>query len=324
MVFIGGVGRSGTSVTRQAMGLHPDVMTFPFEYRFLIDPDGIIDFVFGHQELWSPYLYDRKLKRLSALLHRVSRKRFSEQLFSKMLKYLAKAGLHYSQAQYLNWELEKHFTGFRDAINNYLKKLSQFSYRGYWIGVPSYQSDYQINYVAPDHQQIVQITREFLSDLFIGLLDENQKSTLVEDNTWNLLYCQQLLTLFPSARFIHVHRDPRDVVCSYLKQNWMPSDLAEAATICRDLYQRIFQTTATLNSSQFRQISLGHLVTDYATVMGQLLDFCNLPHSVGMQNLTMDDSVLGIWKKQLTEQQQHWLTNFFQFELNHLGYLNDN
>ena len=40
ILFVGGVGRSGTSVTRQVLGLHPQVANLPFEYRFIIDPDG--------------------------------------------------------------------------------------------------------------------------------------------------------------------------------------------------------------------------------------------------------------------------------------------
>ncbi|MBC3765021.1 sulfotransferase [Neptunicella marina] len=324
MIFIGGVGRSGTSVTRELMGLHQDVMSFPFEYRFMIDPDGIIDFVFAHQDLWSPYLFDRKLTRLEKLLTRMGRKRGLERFVSSVIKRLRMLGIRVNPSQYLNWELHQHFDGFMQQVEQYIADLRSFSFDGYWVGAPSYKHNYQINYVAPDQQKIIKVTQNFLDKLFSKLLADNKKKVLVEDNTWNLLYCRQLHNLFADAKFIHVHRDPRDVVCSYLSQNWMPSDLMQAAQICRDLYRQIELKTAYLSTGLYMQISLQELVNDLPSALKRLCEFCQLQFEPQMLAIPMQKRAIGMWKTQLNPAQQQQLSDFFKQELTQLGYSDDN
>ena len=42
-IFIGGTGRSGTSILSKHLGSHPDVYQIPFETKFLVDKDGALD-----------------------------------------------------------------------------------------------------------------------------------------------------------------------------------------------------------------------------------------------------------------------------------------
>ena len=62
-LLIGGSGRSGTTILSRIFAQHPDICIAP-EFRFLIDPDGIIDFYSTVFQSWSPYHFDFKVKRL--------------------------------------------------------------------------------------------------------------------------------------------------------------------------------------------------------------------------------------------------------------------
>jgi len=44
-IFVGGTGRSGTTVTAMALGSHPRIHMVPIEVRFIVDPGGAL---FGH------------------------------------------------------------------------------------------------------------------------------------------------------------------------------------------------------------------------------------------------------------------------------------
>jgi len=40
-IFIGGTGRSGTTVMAEVLGTHPQIHTYMRELRFVTDPDGL-------------------------------------------------------------------------------------------------------------------------------------------------------------------------------------------------------------------------------------------------------------------------------------------
>ena len=65
-IMISGTGRSGTNIIKDILNLNSSVYALPFEHRITIDPDGIIDFYLSSLNIWSPYMYDKKLKNLKS------------------------------------------------------------------------------------------------------------------------------------------------------------------------------------------------------------------------------------------------------------------
>jgi hypothetical protein len=49
-VFVGGTGRSGTTIVARVLGSHPEAHTIPIEVRFLVDPFGLCDLVLGETD----------------------------------------------------------------------------------------------------------------------------------------------------------------------------------------------------------------------------------------------------------------------------------
>jgi hypothetical protein len=70
-VFVGGTGRSGTTVMGDLLGKHRDVRTStPIEIKFLSNRSGLLDVVFGRDE--SP---SKKIESVSIFHYRTYRKR---------------------------------------------------------------------------------------------------------------------------------------------------------------------------------------------------------------------------------------------------------
>src|SRR5690606_17073550 len=60
-IFIGGIGRSGTTILYNAMRTHEQVYALPKEMRLLLDPDGLINLVDALTYRYS-VIQDREIK----------------------------------------------------------------------------------------------------------------------------------------------------------------------------------------------------------------------------------------------------------------------
>ena len=111
--LIGGTGRSGTTILRRIFSRHPALSEVP-ELRFLVDPDGLVDFYDTLRHGWSPYLFDVKLRRLEGLLRDMERPAY---ISSGMKLVLRKLGLSRILPRVL-WR-RYYYVGLRNFAPNY-------------------------------------------------------------------------------------------------------------------------------------------------------------------------------------------------------------
>ncbi|MCF2857408.1 sulfotransferase [Pseudoalteromonas sp. SMS1] len=321
-VFIGGVGRSGTSITRELLTKGEEVLGFPFEYRFIIDPDGIVDFIQSYTSAWSPYMADRKIKRLERFLKQLQSKSALKHFVGELIRSNAWLKKNINADSYHGWELEKHFPTYEVEVQRLIQDLTELTYRGSWAGAESFDIKHEIVYGRNfSEEALYTIFKGFLQRLFDGAFKLRNKSVLVEDNTWNLLFCRELSQLFDDAKFIHIYRDPRDVVASFCKQRWMPSDVVKSAIICRDLYVKILEQTASLNREQFLSMSLESLVNNKETNVDKLLEFAGVRRSNAMEQIKLSSSSFGRWRNQFSDAQITAIEPILKGVTEQLGYV---
>ena len=90
---------------------------------------------------------------------------------------------------------------------------------------------------------------------------------------YNVLHADRLLEMFPTARIIHVYRDPRDVLSSYLTKTWGGNDALIVAERIACVYERWFAVRERLPPHSFREIALEQFVAAPAQNMHSLLEF---------------------------------------------------
>jgi len=177
--LIGGSGRSGTTILSRVFAKHPLISDVP-ELRFLIDPDGIIDFYTTFQA-WSPYHFDLKLKRLKNLLQSVT---YSHPL-NKPFFLLQKTGI----LQMLPWNIRPRYanicaTGFcpkfPKIVNELIERLTTFRYSGYWEGMNAIQQKEFFYNSFHEKSELTKILRDFLQQGIVCILEYQRVSyTLV-------------------------------------------------------------------------------------------------------------------------------------------------
>ena len=96
--------------------------------------------------------------------------------------------------------------------------MNFMTYRARWAGTPSYRYNNEMYYFPAKEKAIFgQALREFYCSLVSEYLKSSGSTTFVEDSTWNITYISSLSEIFSEAKFVHVYRDPRDVVASFVK-----------------------------------------------------------------------------------------------------------
>ncbi len=205
-VFVGGTGRSGTTVMGDLLGNHPDVRTStPIEIKFLANRSGLLDVVFGRDGS------AEKKESVSILHFRTYRKR-SQREKEKLAAILAE----FEDFVWNKWwDIDApppHGRGLKSGISkSHLEKL-----------MSSLRRDLKINRIWA--------ARRFMKRFIARQDDAGAERYWVETTPMNIPTADKLLKLFPNALFITMVRDPRDVIASLLTKNWGPTTPMEGLT----------------------------------------------------------------------------------------------
>jgi hypothetical protein len=317
--LIGGSGRSGTTILSKVFSQHPEVADIP-ECRYLIDPDGIIDFYLTCH-VWSPYHYDLKVNRLESLLKAVA----TRNPFSRFLSLLQPFGIlkrlpFIFRPRYADIHVTHYCPDFLGYVNGLMEQLVDFRYSGHWTGKRSIQKN-QFKYGhRPEKEPLAQVLGHFLHQIMDSILSRQGVTYYLEKNTWTFLWFDTILELLPEARMVHIYRDPRDVVASYMKQSWMPSDPIQSAIIYRDIMQQWWSVRQRIPVDTYMEVALESFVTDPDEILRQICTFWGIPWHERLMEMDLSKSNTGRWKRDLDPDAQKEIQNILHKQIKELGY----
>jgi hypothetical protein len=282
-VFVGGTGRSGTTVMGDLLGQHPDVRTStPIEIKFLSNRSGLLDLVFGRDD--SP---NKKREPVSIFHLRTYRKRKQREK-EKLANILAEF-----EDQVWNkwWDI--------DAPPPYGRGLvSGISWPNLEKLMAALRRDLKINRIWA--------ARRFMKK-FIALQNEaGPEKYWVETTPMNIPTADKLLKLFPNALFITMVRDPRDVIASLLTKNWGPTTPMEGLTWIEKRLTDGHNALKAVPAKQKITIALEDLAIDNREeTFRKLLGFLSLSDSPQIRmffedEVTPEKTTSGRWKDEIS------------------------
>ena len=282
-VFVGGTGRSGTTVMGDLLGQHPDVRTStPIEIKFLSNRSGLLDVVFGREDAIL-----RSSGKISFIHFRTYRKR----------KKKEKERLHTIWTEFEDqvwnkwWDIDApppHGRGLISGISRpNLEKL-----------MSDLRRDLKINRIWA--------ARRFMKR-FIALQDEaGSEKYWVETTPMNIPTADKLLKLFPSALFITMVRDPRDVIASLLTKNWGPTTPMEGLTWIEKRLTDGHTALKAVPAKQKITIALEDLaINNREETYRKVTNFLRISDAPQMrkffeEELTPENATSGRWKKEIS------------------------
>ena len=279
-VFVGGTGRSGTTVVGDLLGLHQDIRTsVPIEIKLLANKSGLLQLVFGRD---TPDIEKKiALLDLRSRLRRYKRKR---EKFKKI------------QVEFLDriwntwWDIDApppHGRGLQSGITKQqLEKL-----------LATLIFELRINRVWA--------ARRFMRNFISSQAAHRGQKYWVETTPLNIAQAERILKIFPNALFINMVRDPRDVIASLLTKNWGPTTPLEGIEWIQKRLIDAHHALRTIPAKQQITIALEDLAINKREQSYQaLLTFLGLQDDPAMRaffetELTPQAATSGRWKSEI-------------------------
>lgn len=346
--LIGGTGRSGTTILRKVFGRHPSVAVAPTETRFLIDPDGLVDFFDSFAAGWSPYVFDIRIRRLERLLLDIGDSGISGRVISRLSSRSRDAGESGSKQRprrsvhpkrvlaaagrdarisrllprYPTVNLSGLWPGYRDAVNRLIESLTEFEFEGRWTGTPRWQES-RIAFGPPLTKPVLaRRLGDFYKEVCNGLAGGQGSTHFVEDSPLNILSFDRVLMLTPEAKLVHIYRDPRDVVASYIQKRWgwSPENPDQAAKLYRGIAETWFRVKDRLPSGSFREISLEQFCGSPKPTLKEIAGFWGLSWNDSLMTVDLSKSNSGRWRHDLDKKSQLRVTEILEPYIKAYGY----
>ena len=276
-VFIGGSGRSGTTVTLNLLQRHPQFhASLPREIKFLTSRHGLLDLVytrpFSVEEDLHGYRYNF-VTRVLPLLRRDQMEYFTNTLFNRWWSEEGKAGKARGLVQSVSLEVVER------AHNEFIQSF------------------------ALDRASAA---REF----FYSLADAQIKKDALyfgDSTPVNMMHADQIHQLMPEARFINVIRDGRDVAVSISKERWGPNDPYEALSWWANRVYRAAVALKRVNPESVLQFRIEDLIVhEREKSYANLLNFLKLEESEVLreyfaEQLTAEKLHTGRWRNEVKD-----------------------
>ena len=281
-VFVGGTGRSGTTVIGDLLGNHSKVRTStPIEIKFLTNRSGLVDVVFGYnQEI------EKKSGKVSILNFRTYRKRKRKE---------------------------------KERFAKILAEFNKFIWEKWWDidappphgrGLVSGISKFDLEDLLARLERELKINRKWAARRFMKAFIRKQFGAgdeiyWVETTPMNIPEANKLQELFPKALFINMVRDPRDVIASLLTKKWGPTTPLEGLDWIEKRLITGHEALSVISPDKKITIALEDLaINSREETYKRLLAFLKISDEPAMQkffvqSMTPDAATSGRWKAEI-------------------------
>lgn len=327
-IFVGGTGRSGTSVMADLLNSHPGIVLPAHENKLIVEKGGLRDLVdqLGgrfdikrqHYAVADFIRWARKLRTLGfrdpALNAKVDELRRARTPFHKACEQVAR--------EHPGADLSLHAIGQFIGLEHYDATANAFIRRlcGFVSdeGIVDTEGLIRPFFTPPvmTRAEVLAECRVFLDALYALPLAKAGATRWCDDTPDSWLYVDFLHELYPDMRFIHMIRDPRDVVGSYVNQTWAPSDPRVVVAMFKAQFADYEALKARTPAAKVFEIRLEDISADRSRVLDALSAFLGVENrfngdlfftektntgsyadKLGAETLALIETELGDWMR---------------------------
>lgn len=300
IIFIGGVGRSGTTPVAAALGQHPEVYAFPKELRFITDPDGLISLKNALVDNWSFFHADFAVERFQRLMDHLSTK-YRGKYPTNGLKEFVPDGV------YRRW------------VENYVSSLTRMHFKSAWVGRANLfqkallyffgknaftelflEESYYCSPLSED--DFFSKTKNFVVEYFQTAAAFHHKKIAVEHTPLNLIHADFLYKAIPEMKLIHVYRDPKDIASSFGTRDWGQRKMEYNFEWIADTYRVWESVKQKIPQHAYYEVCFEKFIYDVEAELKKMCDFLQISYHPHMLQADLSRHNIGRWKKDLAKE----------------------
>lgn len=321
-IFIGGTGRSGTTILSRVLGKHRDIYRYPFETRFIIDPDGLIDLVSALSDDWSPWKGDAAVRRFEKMMWEIYPPTIRGNFRRIASQVIPKIGI--SPPRYAIWISYKDIMPRKEFMKNvdeFLGKIIYRKFKGYWVGTPEYALGPRI--VATkrfERKKIMGLSGKLANSISSYPMKKEGKRIWLDHTPYNMLHASFLYEMFPDMRLIHVYRDPRDVISSYKTMNWGGNSALDNALWIKEILEKWEEEKKKIPKDVYYEVRMEHMIRNPEKELRKLTAFLGLQFDEKMMEIDLSKGHIGRWKRDLNQEEIKFIEKNLRQILERYGY----
>lgn len=284
-IFIGGTGRSGTSILSKYLGTHSQIYQVPLETKFIADKDGVLDLytsltdnfnivqgkvaIYRFIKLMDKYMNDPNgAPYIGYNLKKLTQDEYFGDQINKLIKSISYGKWH-------SWD--KHTTDNYYIMMKILRILGKIYNKMFLLPINKIIPEkIGINYFNPkrlitkewmhipkyfdEEKELQNILGYFVKSLFFEMSRLNNKSHFCEATPSNMLHIDFLSSLIPDANFIHIVRNPIGVAFSMSQKSrfWAPNEKEKVVGYLAGIYDKLIKMEkfAISNNKKYKRVKL--------------------------------------------------------------------
>ena len=280
-IFIGGTGRSGTTILGDLLGAHPSIsLSKPTEIKFLSNAPGLLNRAFGNRGA-------AEVDHISFLHPRA----------------------RYQRAQRIRAKRTSSIEEFLQLVDQRWWKIDAPAPHGPGLieGITQPQWDALTAPLLKNFpKKPIKASATFLTNYIRAQSNWQGERYWAETTPFNIREADRISTLIPESLFIHMARDPRDVIASLLTKNWGPTTPLEGISWVEERLIAGHRALAAIDSSKVLHLSLEELISDGPGSISAILNFLSLEPSAEMAdfyatNISSEGAKSGRWREEIEE-----------------------
>ncbi|MDU9048761.1 MAG: sulfotransferase [Candidatus Electrothrix sp. Rat3] len=316
-IFIGGTGRSGTTIFKHILSQHQQISSLPFEARIIIDPGGALDLIDHLSDCWTPYNADIALYNFLKLTVNCQQTSLLNKVLARLISYVGVTPFRYPGVGIGSAIGQRNY---RSQLNTLINALNIRENHGYWGGSVPFQLSKVIYEVGPFARDEVS---KMVADFVVGIFSNNATETAthwLDDTPYNFLQAHRLKKIFPKMKLLHIYRDPRDVTASYRTKVWGGRDISVIANRINGILNQWFIIKEGLSDSLYAEFSLEKISEKPRKYLSEICKFLEIPFDERLLNIKLNHVNAGRWLKDLSLKEQSQVNRILSSHINAMGY----